>query len=185
MQATNRSTSEAAAQLECVLPVALLRVARRLKTASSRTREEAWALLLLHQVGEKGRCRVSDLAGNVGMDTSTVSRHIAKLEEAGYVERTGDPADRRASRLDLTRTGRRLLARATQARADLIRTAVADWPAQDVHALGTLMSRLADALDPNTPDARTHEPKTHDSKTPGPETHDSKTSGTTAETETE
>jgi len=49
--------------------------------------------------------RVSELAGCMGLDASTASRHVRHLEDGGYLARTGDPGDRRASRVRLTPKG--------------------------------------------------------------------------------
>lgn len=140
MQATNL-------ELEQGLPVALMRIGRKLKTVTARTPDEAWAVLLLHRVRENGACRVSELAGQVGLDTSTVSRHVARLVKAGYVVRSDDPDDRRAAKLVLAAKGRRLLAAATRARNDVIHAAMADWSEDEIRTLCTLADRLADTLE--------------------------------------
>lgn len=145
MQATN----ETAVELEQSLPVALMRIGRKLKTVSARTPDEAWAVLLLHRVREHGPCRVSELAAQVGLDTSTVSRHTARMVDRGYVKRSEDPADRRAARLVITAKGRRLLDAATAARTDLIHAAVADWSHEELRTFCALIERLADAMDPH------------------------------------
>ena len=49
--------------------------------------------------------RVTDLAGCANLDTSTVSRHVAQLQRTGLIERTPDPDDRRAQRVELTAAG--------------------------------------------------------------------------------
>src|SRR4051794_30292364 len=78
----------------------LLRTGRHL---ASRVRTEmygdlpsfGWALLVpLERDGEQ---RCSALAAQAGVDVSVVSRQVAALERAGYVERRPDPEDGRAS----------------------------------------------------------------------------------------
>lgn len=127
-----------------------MRIGRQLKAVTARTPDEAWAVLLLHRVQEHGPCRVSELAAQVGLDTSTVSRHTARLVKNGHVARTDDPDDRRAARLVVTAKGRRLLTAATLARNEVIHAAVADWSDDELHTFCTLIERLADALDDNT-----------------------------------
>lgn len=51
--------------------------------------------------------RTSELAAALALKSSTVSRHIARLEQLGLVKRTGDPADARASLLALSDAGHR------------------------------------------------------------------------------
>jgi DNA-binding MarR family transcriptional regulator len=90
---------------------------------------------------------VSELAEAMGLDTSTASRHVRQLEDGGYLTRTGDPDDRRASRVRLTRRGRVVLDQAMRARAVRLDRAIADWSAEDRAALTHLTTRLADSLD--------------------------------------
>jgi DNA-binding MarR family transcriptional regulator len=129
------------------LVVALLTVGRRLRSRLPEGRIDPAMMFVLHHVHGRGSLRVSELAACMGLDTSTASRHVRQLEEGGYLVRTGDPHDRRASQVRLTRRGRAALDRAMRARAALVDQATADWPAQDRAALTTLMTRLADSLD--------------------------------------
>lgn len=61
---------------------------------------------LVTTIGQRGPMRTTDLAAALALETSTVSRHVARLERAGLVERAGDPADGRASFIALSPTGR-------------------------------------------------------------------------------
>lgn len=142
-----QATKSPRADLEQTLPVALMRIGHQLKAVTARTPDEAWAVSLMHRVREHGGCRISELAHQSGLDISTVSRHVAHLVEGGYVARSDDPDDRRATRVDLTAKGRRLLTAATAARNALIHDAVADWSDDDVRRLNVLIQRLAHALD--------------------------------------
>jgi DNA-binding MarR family transcriptional regulator len=49
--------------------------------------------------------RTTDLAAALALKTSTISRHLARLEQLELVQRTDDPADARASLLTLTDAG--------------------------------------------------------------------------------
>jgi DNA-binding MarR family transcriptional regulator len=129
------------------LVVVLLGVARRLKARLPQGTLDPGMMFVLHQVQANGSLRVSELAGCMGLDASTASRHVRHLEDGGYLVRTGDPGDRRASRVRLTPKGRGALARAMRARAALVDRAIAGWPGDDRATLATLMTRLADSLD--------------------------------------
>jgi DNA-binding MarR family transcriptional regulator len=129
------------------LVVALLGVARRLKARLPQGHIDPALMFVLYQVQVYGSLRVSELAGCMGLDASTASRHVRHLEDGGYLARTGDPGDRRASRVRLTPKGRGALGRAMRARAAVIDHAIADWPEADRATLTTLMARLADSLD--------------------------------------
>ncbi|HJU01627.1 MAG TPA: MarR family transcriptional regulator [Actinomycetes bacterium] len=129
------------------LVVALFGVARRLKARLPESQLEPALMFVLHQVQANGSLRVSELATCMGLDTSTASRHVRNLEDGGYLARTGDPGDRRASRVRVTPKGRGALTRAMRARAAMVDRAIAGWPDKDRASLATLMTRLADSLD--------------------------------------
>lgn len=129
------------------LVVALLGVGRRLKARLPQGHIDPAMMFVLHQIQANGSLRVSELAGCMGLDASTASRHVRNLEDGGYLARTGDPGDRRASRVRLTPKGRGALSRALRARALVVDRAIANWPDEDRAALASLMTRLADSLD--------------------------------------
>jgi DNA-binding MarR family transcriptional regulator len=142
---TNTPTRQATSGQELV--VSLLTVARRLRARLPEGRIDPAMMFVLHHVQAGGSLRVSALAEAMGLDTSTASRHVRQLEEAGYLARTGDPDDRRASRVRLTRRGRAALDQAMRARAAVLDRAIAGWPDDDRASLAILMTRLADSLD--------------------------------------
>ena len=129
------------------LVVSLLTVARRLRARLPEGRIDPAQMFVLHHVAARGSLRVSALAEAMGLDISTASRHVRQLEVGGHLARTGDPDDRRAFQVRLTRRGRAALDQAMRARGTLVDRATADWPADDRAALTTLMNRLADSLD--------------------------------------
>jgi DNA-binding MarR family transcriptional regulator len=129
------------------LVVSLLTVGRRLRARLPEGRIDPALMFVLHHVHGRGSLRVSELAGAMGLDTSTASRHVRQLEHGGYLARTGDPDDRRAFQVRLTRRGRGALDQAMRARATVVDRALADWPGEDRAALTTLMTRLAESLD--------------------------------------
>jgi DNA-binding MarR family transcriptional regulator len=134
------------------LLLALYTVARRLKSRSDDHGLDAASAFVLHHVRANEPLRVSALARCIGLDSSTVSRHVMHLERAGYLTRGDDPDDRRASRLGLTERGRALLDEAMDARAAVVDQAIADWSEEDRKTLTVLMTRLAASLDRPTLD---------------------------------
>ncbi|WP_067068632.1 MarR family winged helix-turn-helix transcriptional regulator [Carbonactinospora thermoautotrophica] len=94
-----------------------------------------------------GEVRMSELAQEMLLDLSTVSRHVRTLVQEGYLERTEDPDDRRACRLRVTDRGRQALQRARELRAAALGEVLASWPAKDRDDLTRLLNRLADDLE--------------------------------------
>jgi DNA-binding MarR family transcriptional regulator len=127
--------------------VSMMTVARRLKPRQAGSPLDPASVWVLHYVDAQAPLRVSELAKCMDLDSSTVSRHIRHLEENGYLSRTDDPDDRRATRIGLTDRGRAVLEESMRARAAVIDAATADWSEADRQALSTLMTRLAASVD--------------------------------------
>ena len=115
---------------------------------------------VLVRIDEAAPVRMTDLAESLGIDISTVSRNVRGLERAGLVQRTGDPADQRASRLSLSDEGQDMLRRVRSTRQDAMRHLLADWTETDRALLARLVARLSDDMDAlgqvalSAPDAR-------------------------------
>jgi DNA-binding MarR family transcriptional regulator len=103
-------------------------------------------LAVLHEARRLGTFRPSDLAAQMRLDLSTISRHLRSLEQQGMVQRSADPDDARAQRIAITARGSDVLQRMMNRRAATIRDATAHWPEADRDALGGLLRRLADDL---------------------------------------
>ena len=95
--------------------------------------------------------RPSELADQMRLDLSTVSRHITSLVERGLLERTADPEDARAQLVRLTPDGEGVLATILDERATALGAAVRHWSASDRRLLIGLLERLAEDLTPAAP----------------------------------
>jgi DNA-binding MarR family transcriptional regulator len=100
--------------------------------------------VVLRAVAESEPVRTTALALHVGVDPSTMSRHVSVLDRAGYVTRAADPDDGRAQAVSLTPAGRDVMEKARAARHDLITDALAEWDDADRTHLARLLGRLAD-----------------------------------------
>jgi DNA-binding MarR family transcriptional regulator len=129
------------------LLLALMTIGRRLRSRIGASDLDPSSVFVLHHVAEKAPLRLSELARCIRLDSSTVSRQVKHLEDRGYLERSGDPHDRRASRLRLTDQGRAVLDEAMRARAALVDSATAEWSVQDRDQLTRLMTRLMESID--------------------------------------
>ena len=106
------------------------------------------AIIILARLDEHGALRLSDLAGDLCLDVSTMSRHARTLEERGYITREGDPDDGRAVRLTLAEPGRAVLAGAHENRRAWLEASLADWSDEERDQLTTMLTRLTAALAP-------------------------------------
>jgi len=93
-----------------------------------------------------GPMRVSDLAGAVHNDLSTVSRQATVLVEQGLVTKISDPSDGRAQLLELSPAGCDLVTRARDARAEVFSNLVQDWDAADVRRFTEYLHAFADSV---------------------------------------
>jgi DNA-binding MarR family transcriptional regulator len=86
--------------------------------------------------------RISQLADRIGLDVSTTSRKVSELEAAGLVERTLDPADRRAAVISPTGRADDLVARMRESRDRAFGQMLAGWDPADRARLADLLERL-------------------------------------------
>jgi DNA-binding MarR family transcriptional regulator len=101
---------------------------------------------ILDVVGRMGPLRMSTVADAIGLDRSTVSRLVATRIEDGYLQRTGDASDARASIISLTdkgKTARQKLSRAWQSIAVGL---VVDWSEEDQLQAARLLKALSDKI---------------------------------------
>jgi DNA-binding MarR family transcriptional regulator len=89
---------------------------------------------------------VKDVAAELDLEHSTVSRLLGEMAEDGLVVRGSDPADRRRTTVQLSDLGRAVVADATAMTRFFTRILLADWPREDVEALTALMGRLAETV---------------------------------------
>jgi DNA-binding MarR family transcriptional regulator len=125
---------------------ALYAVVVRLSHLPVNERVDKAGLAVLHETRRLGTFRPSDLAAEMRLDLSTISRHLRSLEQQGMVQRTADPDDARAQRITITAHGGDVLNRVLEHRAATIRDAIVHWPEGDRSALRQLLCRLADDL---------------------------------------
>ncbi|HEU4566627.1 MAG TPA: MarR family transcriptional regulator [Marmoricola sp.] len=101
----------------------------------------AAAYSLLAAVADDGPCRASTLADTFSLDKGAVSRYLTQLEELGLLSRTPDPADGRASLLEVTDEGRRRLADMLARRRAMIGDRLSSWSDEDLARLAETLGR--------------------------------------------
>jgi DNA-binding MarR family transcriptional regulator len=104
-----------------------------------------WLLVL---VSEKAPLRLSDLAGTVELDLSTISRQIRDLVASGLITRKPDPADGRAALLSLTDQGVAVLEAVSEFRRRILAEAIAEWTDDERNSLASGLLRLGAGLHP-------------------------------------
>jgi DNA-binding MarR family transcriptional regulator len=103
-------------------------------------------LTVIGSTGEAGGCHPKELAARCALDASTISRAVATLVARGLVERSADPADRRACILTLTAAGHDALADLHRRQSEFLSEALREWSASELDAFAAGLARFVDDL---------------------------------------
>jgi len=94
-------------------------------------------------MAQLSKCRVYDIAAELGITTGGTSKLVDRIEASGYCRRSPNPDDRRSSLLALTPEGRRLFAEAGKAFDDeLQRRLGAAVPERTLRQFASTLARL-------------------------------------------
>ncbi|EME16380.1 MarR family winged helix-turn-helix transcriptional regulator [Rhodococcus triatomae] len=121
------------------LKIALGRISRTVDTLVSGGGLTRTQLSVLGTVARLGPLGIGELAATEGLNPTMLSRVVGKLESDGLLQRTTDPVDRRAARVDVTDEGRELHCRLRDERTQLFTDALERMSGSDAD---TLMSAL-------------------------------------------
>ena len=103
---------------------------------------EYYVLGVLRRSGAPYRMSPTDLARTLLVTAASVTHRVDRLERAGLVRRTPDPADRRGVLVQLTAKGLRIVERALDAHAAAEEEAVAGLTAREREELARLLRKL-------------------------------------------
>lgn len=96
----------------------------------------------LYVLGMQGSRRAASLADELGLTRPTMSKKLQRLEAAGFIARSPDPADGRAATVSLSESGKAaydaLVARGLAATDDALR----EWAPADRALLADLIDRF-------------------------------------------
>jgi DNA-binding MarR family transcriptional regulator len=110
-----------------------------------RLNSEAIRLGLLQVVAAHPDSRPSELAHELQVNASLVSRQVQVLELAGYLAVTADPEDRRACRVALTALGADEHRRLHRYGVDRFATFVAEWDPDELATLTRLLWKFEES----------------------------------------
>ncbi len=130
-------------------------LARLLKLAGSPVQPSGWAIIsVLHS---HGGMRVSDLAGRLGLDQSTVSRQLKPLDGVGLISRTVDAGDRRVAVISLSPQGANTYAAVRQRWLDDLAWYMRHWSDAERAQFGEMAARFSDEIDAGQAGLRRHD----------------------------
>jgi DNA-binding MarR family transcriptional regulator len=124
------------------LRLAIVRTARRLRQEAGEHVSPS-SVAALATIERHGPLAPSELAELERVKRPTITRVVSRLEEAGLVERTNDPADGRAFLVSITRQGSELLRRIRTRKTAYLARRLGKLDPDDLGAL----ERAADVLE--------------------------------------
>ncbi|MGW6391802.1 MarR family winged helix-turn-helix transcriptional regulator [Streptomyces sp. NPDC055103] len=102
--------------------------------------------LMMMRLWDSGPVRQSELIQSLGLDPSTVTKMLQRLEQCGHVRRRPDPADRRAVLVETTDAGLALRAGVEGAWKDLEDLSLGGLAPDDRAELARLLGLVAENL---------------------------------------
>ena len=100
----------------------------------------------LDVVAEQGGCRIGDLARRLGLDDTTATRLVDRLETAGLAARQSEEGDRRAIVVALTPAGEKLVRQTQARRRTFFRDVLGALEPDERNELVRLTAKAAEAL---------------------------------------
>jgi DNA-binding MarR family transcriptional regulator len=97
---------------------------------------------LLTVIRREGPIRLTELATCIGVGKPSVSRQIAFLESIGLVSKEADPLDGRAQTIRLTPKGEEKMHQVQDARREVFRERLGEWPVEELQTLAEYMAKL-------------------------------------------
>lgn len=131
--------------------VALGRVTREIRRSAPAAEVSHSALGVISTLGKCGPQRLGALAEAEGVSPPTMTKIVTALEDLALVRRTTDPADGRASLVEVTEAGARLAATGKGEKLAALARRIADLDPADQAALEAALPALEQL---GTPPAR-------------------------------
>ena len=138
--------SATSAQVAAELRGVLGRLNRRLRQQADVGDLTRSQLNVISRIEREGPATVSDLARAEGVRPQSMGATVSALEEAGYLRRDPDPADRRKSAISLTETAREQITASRLIRQDWLQRALnrelTGEELEQVHQAVALLTRI-------------------------------------------
>ncbi|MDA0162931.1 MarR family transcriptional regulator [Solirubrobacter ginsenosidimutans] len=104
----------------------------------------SWSLL--EYLDARGSMRVSDIAACHGVHTSSITPRLQRLEQAGLIQRSTDPADARVSIIAIAPAGVGALQSIHAARQEALAAALTGCASGELDRAAEILSGLAEGL---------------------------------------
>ncbi len=101
---------------------------------------------ILMQLHYKGACGVSDISERMDVTSAAASQLVEKLVQAGLIERTEDPSDRRIKRITLSAKGQDLIRAGISERYRWVDALAASLSEEERQKVGEALDILSDTM---------------------------------------
>lgn len=112
---------------------------------ATRNNPAAGRLSMLQLVAARPGIHPSEIAVELGVNQSSVTRQVQALEDEDHLTVTADPQDARACIIKLTRSGREMLSSLNKIGLGRFASFVAGWDAREVRTLTRLLVKLEES----------------------------------------
>jgi DNA-binding MarR family transcriptional regulator len=106
----------------------------------------AAGILMVLIAHEPNRCRLQDLALQIGVEAPSVTRKVQQLEQAGLVVRQQDARDKRVFGIQVTAAGHDTAQKLHTAQQALVTQVFANWAGEDRELFVALFERFSSDL---------------------------------------
>lgn len=98
---------------------------------------------ILHQLDQKGKCTVGELADSMAVKPSAITAMIDRLDKHGFVVRDRDEDDRRVVHIQLTEAGLETLAQVKQHRLGILQHYLSHLTSEELESMIRIFEKLA------------------------------------------
>jgi DNA-binding MarR family transcriptional regulator len=102
---------------------------------------------VLSGLARTGPTSATRLASAIGLDRTAATRYATRLESAGLLRRVPDPADARATQLELTPAGRAAVAATRRTLSAAFEDMLASWAEPEAEQFATALERFTAGLE--------------------------------------
>lgn len=109
---------------------------------------------IIMQLYHRGACGISEIGERFEITNAAASQHVDKLVQAGFIERTEDPRDRRVKNIQLSAKGKRMIEKGMEKRyrwVDQLAKSLSEKEREETAAALTVLTEAARKLDPAQP----------------------------------
>lgn len=132
-------------ELEIAMMVQRLKNAAAERDEVKNLRRASYFILLI--ISDKGPLGVKDMAGQLNLDISTISRQAGELSKKDLLKKMPSETDRRSYTYDMTEKGWAVFASNREGRQDRFHKMIDQWEVDEIEEFARLLKKFNTLLD--------------------------------------